>query len=225
MVNEHANTTAVVSPPCPEIQQLLSGSHGKPSWSDVTYGVTYDTSTGSGELRGSPASLETSPKAPSWRPSLFCFKESHVFLNCCPHCLEGRSSGHVTTATSTPLLSTPSSCRALQCMDAEISLIGPPVQPSASLPRTLCALPPCHSSKVPLCLSVPCLSSCLLSTSKPQKHLIKGGFTFKPVQQVKLHAGEQLTPTMCYLLSVCCVWLHLHHQSAALSTRLSCKSK
>lgn len=104
---------------------------------------------------------------------------------------------------STPLLSTPSSCCALQCMDAEISLTGPPVQPNASLPRTLCALTRCHSSKVPLCLSVPCLSSCFLSPSKLQKYLIKGGFTFKPVQQVKLHAGEQLTPTMCYLLSVC----------------------
>lgn len=73
-----------------------------------------------------------------------------------------------------------------------------PVHPSPGL----CVLS-LHSSKVPLCLTVPHLSSCFLSTSKLQKYLIKGGFTFKPVQQVKLHAGEQLTPTTCYSLSVC----------------------
>lgn len=73
---------------------------------------------------------------------------------------------------------------------------------------------PVHPSPGPCMLSLPttiprCLCASLfyvsalvlfLSTSKLQKYLIKGGFKFKPVQQVKLHAGEYVTPTTCYSL-------------------------
>lgn len=115
-------------------------------------------------------------------------------------------------ATSTALPSSPSSCRALQrgpWQDMETPLAAPPAQPGASLPQDHVCFPslpttiqPSQGALVPLC-SVFELLLGFFPTSKLQKYLIKGGFTFKPLHHVKVHTGEYLTPTTGYLLNMC----------------------
>lgn len=115
--------------------------------------------------------------------------------------------GHLgTSQQSCPLLFLPPLPPAMLCnawmkkypsLDHQCSPVLPSPGPCMlSLPTTI---PRC------LCASLFHVSALalFLSTSKLQKCLIKGGFTFKPVQQVKLHAGEYLAPTTCYSLSVC----------------------
>lgn len=78
------------------------------------------------------------PKPTHLKATIVLFQESHVFLGCCTHCLDGKSSRHVTAATSAAFPSTPSSCHALPRVpwqDVETPRAAPPAQPSASLPQ------------------------------------------------------------------------------------------
>lgn len=155
--------------------------------------------------------VEASAKSPTSRLSLYCFKnfknswlqESHVLLGCCTHCLDGKSSRDVTTATSTAFPSTPSSCHTLWCVpwqDVEIPLTAPLAHPCC---RTMYALP--SSQLIPgcTCASLLCVwvATLFFSISKLQKYLIKGGFTFKPLRHVKLYRGV-LNPTNCWICAL-----------------------